>query len=82
MHRRSFFKKSALLGTGLLVADNLFAGLSLKPVNVAMIGCGDRGKGVLSVLKQKIKSNFKQEIIPEAILDSIQPINENINVQN
>ncbi|RYG06857.1 MAG: Gfo/Idh/MocA family oxidoreductase [Chitinophagaceae bacterium] len=52
MHRRSFFKKSALLGTGLLVADNLYAGLSLKPINVAMIGCGDRGKGVLSVLKQ------------------------------
>jgi len=52
MHRRSFFKKSALLGTGILMADHLYAGLSLKPLNVAMIGCGDRGKGVLSVIKQ------------------------------
>jgi len=34
------------------------------------------------VLKQKIKSNFKEEIIPEAILDSIQPINQDVNVQN
>ncbi|RZL33282.1 MAG: Gfo/Idh/MocA family oxidoreductase, partial [Pedobacter sp.] len=52
MQRRSFFKKSALLGTGILMADNLYAGLSMQPLNIAMIGCGDRGKGVLSVIKQ------------------------------
>lgn len=54
MHRRSFIKKSALLSSGLFVAGSAVANLSLngeKVVNIAMIGCGDRGKGVLSVIK-------------------------------
>ncbi|WP_316738200.1 Gfo/Idh/MocA family oxidoreductase [Pedobacter aquatilis] len=54
MHRRSFIKKSALFSSGLLVADAAVANLSLnreKIINIAMIGCGDRGKGVLSVIK-------------------------------
>lgn len=57
MHRRSFFKKSALLGSGILLAENVFAGVALSPVNIAMIGCGDRGKGVLSVI-QKMTGKF------------------------
>ncbi|HTM99268.1 MAG TPA: hypothetical protein VL088_11015, partial [Pedobacter sp.] len=52
MHRRSFMKKSALLGSSLLFADQLYANISLAPINIAMIGCGDRGKGVLSVIKK------------------------------
>lgn len=52
MHRRSFVKKSALLSSGLLVGNQVLAGLySDQIINVAMIGCGDRGKGVLSVIK-------------------------------
>ncbi|KQR71423.1 Gfo/Idh/MocA family protein [Pedobacter sp. Leaf176] len=54
MHRRSFIKKSALFGSGVLAAENVLANLSLdreKIINIAMIGCGDRGKGVLSVIK-------------------------------
>ena len=54
MHRRSFIKKSALFGSGVLAAENVLASLTLnreKIVNIAMIGCGDRGKGVLSVIK-------------------------------
>lgn len=34
------------------------------------------------VLKQKIKSNFKEEIVPEAILDSVSPIIPQANAQN
>ncbi|SFG90784.1 Gfo/Idh/MocA family protein [Pedobacter insulae] len=51
MLRRSFVKKSALLSSSFLFADQLYAGLALAPINIAMIGCGDRGKGVLSVIK-------------------------------
>ena len=58
MHRRSFVKKSALLGSGVLLADQLFAKVALAPINIAMIGCGDRGKGVLSVI-QKMPAQFK-----------------------
>jgi len=51
MQRRSFVKKSALLCSSMLFAENIFASMTLAPINVAMIGCGDRGKGVLSVIK-------------------------------
>ena len=57
MRRRSFLKQSTLLGSGILMAKNLFAGVALAPINIAMIGCGDRGKGVLSVI-QKMPSLF------------------------
>ena len=52
MHRRSFVKSSALLGSGLLFGDAVLADVYRDQIiPVAMIGCGDRGKGVLSVLK-------------------------------
>jgi predicted dehydrogenase len=57
MQRRSFVKKSALLGSSILMAENIFASMTLAPVNVAMIGCGDRGKGVLSVI-QKMSDKY------------------------
>jgi len=48
MHRRSFVKNSALLGSGMLVGNEVFGILNAdKVINIAMIGCGDRGKGVL-----------------------------------
>jgi len=53
MHRRSFIKKSALFGTSILATETVLANLNLnreKIINIAMIGCGDRGKGVLSVI--------------------------------
>lgn len=52
MHRRSFVKQTALLGSSLLFADHLYAKTAIAPINIAMIGCGDRGKGVLSVIKK------------------------------
>jgi predicted dehydrogenase len=52
MHRRSFVKKSALLGSSFLFAESLYASVANSPINIAMIGCGDRGKGVLSVIKK------------------------------
>lgn len=52
MHRRSFVKHSAVLGSSLLVGDDVFAAFQTdRVINIAMIGCGDRGKGVLSVIK-------------------------------
>lgn len=54
MHRRSFLKKSVLAGSGILGSEKVLGNLTLnrdKVINVAMIGCGDRGKGVLSVIQ-------------------------------
>ncbi|RZK43001.1 MAG: Gfo/Idh/MocA family oxidoreductase [Pedobacter sp.] len=57
MLRRSFVKKTLTLGASLVAADSLYASLN-SPVNIAMIGCGDRGKGVLSVIK-RMPEKFK-----------------------
>jgi predicted dehydrogenase len=51
MHRRSFVKKAAVFSSSLLVGNQLFAKFNANPIRIAMIGCGDRGKGVLSVIK-------------------------------
>ena len=58
MHRRSFVKSSAALASGLLVGDALYAFSADRVINIAMIGCGDRGKGVLSVIKS-MPAKFK-----------------------
>lgn len=55
MNRRAFLQQGSLLGGGLLMVDEVAAKLGSqwvdKPVTIGMIGCGDRGKGVLSVIK-------------------------------
>lgn len=59
MQRRSFIEKSALLSSGLLVGNGVFAAFTTdRVINIAMIGCGDRGKGVLSVIKS-MPAKFK-----------------------
>lgn len=59
MHRRSFIRDSALLGSGLLLGNEVFAGVKAdRVINIAMIGCGNRGKGVLSVIKS-MPSKFR-----------------------
>lgn len=58
MHRRSFVKTSALFGSGLLMDKILPANVAAPQIRIAMIGCGDRGKGVLSVIN-KLPEKFK-----------------------
>lgn len=55
MDRRTFLHQGGLLGGGLFLFDDVWGkGVDAfmdKPVKIGMIGCGDRGKGVLSVIK-------------------------------
>jgi len=54
MNRRTFLQQGSLLGGGILISDKLFGHESFmadRPIRIGMIGCGDRGKGVLSVIK-------------------------------
>jgi len=50
-----FLQQSGLLGASVLLSDNLVAKSLEKngneTIKIGMIGCGDRGKGVLSVIK-------------------------------
>lgn len=54
MKRRTFIKNSGLLAGGMYVSTS-FGGLLLvksnEKINIGIIGCGDRGKGIMSVLK-------------------------------
>lgn len=53
MERRNFLKNSGILAGGLLLDHKLFAaGQSADPVKVAVIGCGDRGSGLIHALNK------------------------------
>lgn len=53
MERRIFFKNSGLVAGSLMMNKKLFAGLALAgPVKIAIVGCGDRGTGIMHVLSQ------------------------------
>lgn len=44
---------------GLMLQDKLaFAGTAAAPINIAIVGCGDRGKGIMTVLNQ-LPDKFK-----------------------
>jgi predicted dehydrogenase len=55
MNRRKFLQQGGMLGTGMFMLNTVSANtvnwLTDKPIKIGMIGCGDRGKGVLSVIK-------------------------------
>lgn len=54
MQRREFIKNSSWLAGGILMADSVGGLAKLEPnekVNIGIIGCGDRGKGIMSVMK-------------------------------
>lgn len=52
MERRNFLKSSGLIAGGLLINNTLFAmnRQQAGPVKIAVIGCGDRGRGIIHVL--------------------------------
>jgi predicted dehydrogenase len=55
MERRNFIKNTSLLTGGLLLHNELLQAFSIdfdaKKLNIGIIGCGDRGKGLMQVLK-------------------------------
>src|SRR6218665_821161 len=58
MKRRDFVLNTGVLASGLLLGTNWRELIPAEPLGVGIIGCGDRGKGVLSVLGQN-KDQFK-----------------------
>jgi len=55
MSRRTFIKHSGLIAGGLILNDKLFAAISkndFKSINIGIIGCGDRGTGIMKVMKE------------------------------
>jgi predicted dehydrogenase len=53
MERRTFLKNSGLVAGGLILSNNLIAAdLTSNPIKIAVIGCGDRGTGIMHILNE------------------------------
>jgi predicted dehydrogenase len=67
MKRRNFVKQTGLIAGGLwLDNSNVFAKSSDRIINIGIIGCGDRGKGIIRVINQ-----FPKMFKVVAICDSL-----------
>jgi len=62
MVRRDFIKKTGILAGGMMLHQQMLQAFSLQDksekIKIGIIGCGDRGKGLLHVLKQ-LPENFE-----------------------
>jgi predicted dehydrogenase len=59
MRRRNFVKSTGLLAGGLWLNNNkVFAQSTDRIINIGIIGCGDRGKGIIRVIEQ-LPGKFK-----------------------
>lgn len=55
MSRRNFIRQSGILAGGLMLNNELlqaFSKVADDKLTIAVIGCGDRGKGIMHILKQ------------------------------
>jgi predicted dehydrogenase len=52
MERRTFLKNSGLITGGLLLTNSLIAAPAAQVVKIAVVGCGDRGTGIMHILGQ------------------------------
>lgn len=55
MSRRNFIKHSGIVAGGLMLPNQLlqaFTGTAEEKLNIGIIGCGDRGKGIMETIKE------------------------------
>ncbi|MCB0775521.1 MAG: Gfo/Idh/MocA family oxidoreductase [Chitinophagaceae bacterium] len=79
MKRRNFVKQAGVVSAGLLLHNRMMASYGSffldKKINVGVIGCGDRGKGVISVL-QDIGDKFSVKAVCDILDIRIQQTKE------
>lgn len=79
MKRRNFVKQAGVVSAGLLLHNRMMASygsfFSDKKINVGVIGCGDRGKGIISVL-QDIGDKFSVKAVCDILDIRIQQTKE------
>lgn len=67
MLRRNFIKKTGIVTGGLLMQQELLHAFAANtPLKVAVIGCGDRGNGLIQVM-QELKEQFKVTAICDTL---------------
>src|SRR5215213_6463469 len=52
MKRRDFIKHTGTLAGGLLLSSELMYAQQAGPMTVGIIGCGDRGNGIIQVMQE------------------------------
>ncbi|HPG11672.1 MAG TPA: Gfo/Idh/MocA family oxidoreductase [Chitinophagaceae bacterium] len=79
MKRRNFVKQAGVVSAGLLLHNRMMASYGSffldKKINVGVIGCGDRGKGIISVL-QDIGNKFSVKAVCDILDIRIQQTKE------
>jgi len=69
MSRRNFIKQSGIVAGGLILHTKLFEGFSKvtdDTLKIGIIGCGDRGKGIMHILKE-LPDLFKVEAVCDTL---------------
>jgi predicted dehydrogenase len=66
MKRRQFVKNTGLLASGLLIGNELLKAQQAAPLTVGVIGCGDRGNGIIQVMKQ-LPAQFRIKAICDVL---------------
>lgn len=64
MNRKTFITQAGLLGSSILLAPSSWAGGILTPgrqerIGVAVIGCGDRGKGLMHTIQTHLADKYE-----------------------
>lgn len=64
MNRKTFIKQAGILGSGVLLAQQSWAGAIGTPnrqekIGVAVIGCGDRGNGLMHTIRTHMPDKFE-----------------------
>jgi predicted dehydrogenase len=78
MQRREFIERTGLFAGGLLLHNWISKIPSADAIKIAVIGCGDRGQGILSVL-QELKGSFQVTAICDVLDFRIEDSKKYIN---
>ena len=84
MSRRKFLQQAGVLTGGLLLHQQLMAAFSSKfqqTINIGFIGCGDRGRGILSII-QELPESFRVTAVCDVLDFRLQEMLKAANDQN
>lgn len=69
MERRRFIKETGLLTGGFWLHQSMMQSFSLKTgekINIGVIGCGDRGKGIIQIMKE-LPEKFRIAVVCDVL---------------
>lgn len=77
MERRQFIKHSGIAAAGILLQPGVLRAQQKMPLQVGIIGCGDRGNGIIQVMQQ-LKEEFNVKAICDVLDFRIEECKKNL----